>query len=58
MGDPRTVELEPVAATIESFAPYGVLPPDEGDGNPTADLDVAKRVVALIEPSVQRVGVG
>ena len=22
----------------ESFAPYGVIPPDEGDGNPTADL--------------------
>lgn len=39
MGDPRIVELKPVAATIESFAPYGVLPPDEGDGNPTADLE-------------------
>ena len=39
MGDPRTVELKPGAATIESFAPYGVLPPDEGDGNPTADLE-------------------
>jgi ureidoglycolate hydrolase len=35
----RTVMLEPVAATIESFAPYGVIPPVEGDGNPTADLE-------------------
>jgi hypothetical protein len=39
MGDPRTVELKPIEATIESFAPYGVLPPEEGDGNPTADLE-------------------
>jgi ureidoglycolate hydrolase len=35
----RTVLLEPIAATIESFAPYGVIPPVEGDGNPTADLE-------------------
>src|SRR5205807_392022 len=35
----RTITLEPLAATIETFAPYGVLPPDEGDGNPTADLE-------------------
>jgi hypothetical protein len=39
MGDQRTVELKPVVATIASFAPYGVLPPEEGDGNPTADLE-------------------
>jgi ureidoglycolate hydrolase len=39
MGDQKTVELKPVEATIESFAPYGVLPPEEGDGNPTADLE-------------------
>jgi ureidoglycolate hydrolase len=35
----KTVTLEPIAATIESFAPYGALPPDEGDGKPTADLE-------------------
>src|SRR4051812_22507165 len=35
----RSITLEPIPATIESFAPYGVLPPDEGDGNPTADLE-------------------
>ncbi len=35
----RTITLEPITATRESFAPYGVLPPDEGDGNPTADLE-------------------
>ena len=39
MGEPRTIELQPIAATRESFAPYGVLPPDEGDGYPTADLE-------------------
>lgn len=26
-------------ATAESFAPFGALPPDEGDGAPTADLE-------------------
>ena len=25
--------------TAEAFAPFGVLPPDEGDGHPTADLE-------------------
>ena len=35
----RSVTLEPIAATAASFAPYGVLPSDEGDGNPTADLE-------------------
>jgi ureidoglycolate hydrolase len=35
----RTVTLDPIAATRESFADYGVLPPDEGDGQPTADLE-------------------
>ena len=39
MGDPRTVDLKAAEATTHSFAPYGVLPPDEGDGNPTADLE-------------------
>jgi hypothetical protein len=39
MGDQKTVELVPIEATIESFAPYGVLPPFEGDGKPTADLE-------------------
>ena len=35
---PRIVELQPREATRESFAPFGVIPPFEGDGNPTADL--------------------
>ena len=39
MAEPRSIELVPIAATRESFADYGVLPPDEGDGNPTADLE-------------------
>jgi len=34
----RTIELKPEPATLESFAPYGVIPPFEGDGNPTANL--------------------
>jgi ureidoglycolate hydrolase len=38
----RTVTLDPIAATIESFAPFGVLPPLEGDGKPTADLEFTK----------------
>ena len=35
----RTIELRPEPATRESFAPFGVIPPFEGDGNPTADLE-------------------
>jgi ureidoglycolate hydrolase len=35
----RSVTLEPIEATATSFAPFGVLPPDEGDGRPTADLE-------------------
>ena len=35
----KTVTLEPIAATIESFAPDGARPPAEGDGKPTADLE-------------------
>jgi ureidoglycolate hydrolase len=35
----RTITLEPITPTRENFAPYGVLPPDEGDGQPTADLE-------------------
>jgi hypothetical protein len=35
----RTVTLDQIPATIDTFAPYGVLPSDEGDGNPTADLE-------------------
>ena len=38
MADERTIDLTPEPATLESFAPYGVIPPFEGDGNPTADL--------------------
>ena len=30
------------AVTAEGFAPFGVLPPDEGDGNPTADLEFTR----------------
>jgi hypothetical protein len=39
MADQQTRELTPIAATRDSFAPFGVLPPDEGDGQPTADLE-------------------
>ena len=39
MGEPRTIDLEPLVATRASFADFGVLPPDEGDGQPTADLE-------------------
>ncbi len=39
MSDPKTIRLTPIAATPDSFAPYGVLPSDEGDGKPTADLE-------------------
>jgi ureidoglycolate hydrolase len=39
MAEPRAIELVAMAATRESFAPFGVLPPEEGDGNPTADLE-------------------
>jgi ureidoglycolate hydrolase len=38
MAEPRTIALPLITATAESFAPYGVLPPDEGNG-PTADLE-------------------
>ena len=38
MSEPRTIELPVEPATRESFAPYGVSPPFEGDGQPTADL--------------------
>jgi ureidoglycolate hydrolase len=38
MSTPRTIELKPEPATPESFAPYGVIPPFEGDGQPTANL--------------------
>ena len=38
MGNCRTIELRPEPATRDAFAPYGVIPPFEGDGNPTADL--------------------
>jgi hypothetical protein len=39
MGDPKRVRLDLIEATEASFAPYGVLPPFEGDGHPTADLE-------------------
>ncbi|HEX5094538.1 MAG TPA: ureidoglycolate lyase [Acidimicrobiia bacterium] len=34
--------LTAAAVTPEGFAPFGVLPPDEGDGNPTADLEFTR----------------
>ena len=40
MGEPRTIRARSsTAATARRFAPFGVLPPDEGDGHPTADLE-------------------
>jgi ureidoglycolate hydrolase len=35
----RTIELVTEPLSAASFAPFGVLPPDEGDGRPTADLE-------------------
>jgi ureidoglycolate hydrolase len=35
----RVIELHEQPLTPESFAPFGVLPPEEGDGAPTADLE-------------------
>jgi ureidoglycolate hydrolase len=34
----RTITLHPTVVDADAFAPFGVLPPDEGDGRPTADL--------------------
>jgi ureidoglycolate hydrolase len=38
MGDLRTVTLRAEPLSREGFAPFGALPPDEGD-EPTADLE-------------------
>jgi ureidoglycolate hydrolase len=35
----RAVKLDAQPATRELFAPFGVVPPEESDGNPTADLE-------------------
>jgi ureidoglycolate hydrolase len=35
----RTVRLDAGPATRASFAAFGALPPEESDGNPTADLE-------------------
>jgi ureidoglycolate hydrolase len=35
----RAIDLEVTPLTADAFAPFGVLPPDEGDGRPTADLE-------------------
>jgi ureidoglycolate hydrolase len=35
----RTIDLDAPTPTEQTFAPYGVLPPVEGDGRPTADLE-------------------
>jgi ureidoglycolate hydrolase len=35
----RTIELIARPVAPDAFAPFGVLPPDEGDGRPTADLE-------------------
>jgi hypothetical protein len=34
----RTITLRPTVVDAGTFAPFGVLPPEEGDGRPTADL--------------------
>jgi ureidoglycolate hydrolase len=38
MASPRIVPLTPQPLSRDAFAPFGVLPPDEGDA-PTADLE-------------------
>jgi ureidoglycolate hydrolase len=35
----KTIRLGLEPLTAEDFAPFGVLPPDEGDGHATADLE-------------------
>ena len=35
----RTIDLVAEPLSAEGFAPFGALPPDEGDGRPTADLE-------------------
>jgi ureidoglycolate hydrolase len=35
----RIVPLHAGLVTADAFAPFGVLPPDEGDGHATADLE-------------------
>ena len=35
----RTVRLDAQPATRASFSPFGALPPEEGDGNSSADLE-------------------
>src|SRR3954454_18795303 len=35
----RLITLPVVPVTPETFAPFGVLPPDEGSDRPTADLE-------------------
>jgi ureidoglycolate hydrolase len=35
----RTVRLRAETATRASFAPFGSVPPEENDGNPTSDLE-------------------
>ena len=35
----RTVRLDALPATRELFAPFGTVPPEENDGNPTSDLE-------------------
>jgi ureidoglycolate hydrolase len=42
MAATRTVRLDAEAVTPSGFAPFGVLPPDEGDGHPTADLEFTR----------------
>ena len=35
----KTIRLDLEPVTAAAFAPFGVLPPDEGDGHATADLE-------------------
>jgi ureidoglycolate hydrolase len=38
----KTIRLDLAPVTAAAFAPFGVLPPDEGDGHATADLEFVK----------------
>jgi ureidoglycolate hydrolase len=38
----RVLPLSAEPVTAEGFAPFGILPPDEGDGRPTADLEFTR----------------
>ena len=39
----RTITLHPTVVDADAFAPFGVLPPDEGDGRTFAEMPPAEK---------------